>query len=210
MLFISLPLESVAYLIYNTLHSGRRRMQIKARSDRKAMGVNILVTGRPGCGKTTLVERVASALGERAGGFTSTEIRGKGGRLGFSIRTLGGSEGVLAHVNHKSRHRVGRYRVNVQDIDGVAVPAIEDAVREGKIVVIDEIARMELFSDAFRRAVSFALDSPCPVLATIQMRRDPFLDGIRERGDVRIVTVTPENRGQLVRELLRELGENGL
>jgi nucleoside-triphosphatase len=174
------------------------------------MGMNILVTGRPGCGKTTLVERVASALGERAGGFTSTEIRGKGGRLGFAIRTLDGREGVLAHVSHKSRHRVGRYGVNVRDIDAVAVPAIEDAVSEEKIAVIDEIARMELFSEAFRRAVLLALDSPYPVLATIQMRRGPFLDGIREREDVRIVTVTPENREQLVRELLRELGENGL
>jgi nucleoside-triphosphatase len=108
-------------------------------------------------------------------------------------------------VSRKSRHRVGRYGVNVQDIDAVAVPAIESAVREKKIVVIDEIARMELFSEAFRRAVTLALDSPCPVLATIQMRRDPFLDAIRERGDVRILTVTPENRKQLVGELLREL-----
>ena len=166
--------------------------------------MNILVTGRPGCGKTTLVERVAAALGERAGGFTSTEIRGQGGRLGFAIRTLDGREGVLAHVNHKSRHRIGRYRVNVRDIDAVAVPALDDAMREGKIVIIDEIARMELFSEVFCRAVSFALDSPCPVLATIQMRRDPFLDAIREREDVRIITVTPENRKQLVSELLSE------
>ncbi len=180
-------------------------MQIATRSDEEAMGVNILVTGKPGCGKTTLVERVASALGERAGGFTSTEICGKGGRLGFAIRTLDGREGVLAHVNHKSRHRVGRYGVNVRDVDAVAVPAIESTVRESRIVIIDEIARMELFSEAFRRAVVLALDSQCPVLATIQMRRDPFLDAIREREDVRIVTVTPENREQLVEELFREL-----
>jgi nucleoside-triphosphatase len=166
---------------------------------------NILVTGRPGCGKTTLVERVAAALGGRAGGFTSSEIRGPRGRVGFAIRTLDGREGVLAHINHKSPHRVGRYRVNVADIDAVGVPAIVEAVSAGKIVIIDEIARMELFSSAFREAVLEALDSPSRVLAAIQMRRDPFLDAIRARPDTTLVTITPENRNQLVEGLIREL-----
>jgi nucleoside-triphosphatase len=169
------------------------------------MKKNILVTGRPGCGKTTLVERVASALGGSAGGFTSTEIRSSRGRVGFAIKTLDGKEGVLAHVSHKSSHRVGRYHVNVGDIDAVAVPAIEDAVQAGKIVVIDEIARMELFSSAFRTAVINALESPCRLLGAIQARRDAFLDKIRARPDVSLITITPQNRDSLARELTREL-----
>ncbi len=171
------------------------------------MKQNVLITGKPGCGKTTLVEKVAFALGERAGGFTSSEIRGPSGRVGFIILTLEGKEGMLAHVNHKSPHRVGRYRVNVGDIDSVAVPAIEEAVRAGRIVVIDEIARMELFSDAFRGAVIAALDSPSRVLATIQRRGDPFLDRLRARPDVTLVTVTPENRDGLVDVLIREFDD---
>ena len=169
------------------------------------MKKNIFITGKPGCGKTTLVEKVAAALGARAGGFTSTEIRGPRGRVGFALRTLGGREGVLAHVNCKSPHRVGRYRVNIEDIDSVAVPAIEEALQAGKIVIIDEIARMELFSKTFRNAVIGALDSPCRGLATVQLRRDPFLDAIRARSDVSLITVTPGNRNRLVQELVRVL-----
>lgn len=169
------------------------------------MNKNILVTGRPGCGKTTLVERVAAVLGENAGGFTSTEIRGPRGRLGFAIRTLDGKEGVLAHVNHRSTHRVGRYRVNIGDVDAVAVPAVRDALRDGRIVIIDEIARMELFSASFRDAVREALDAPRRVLATVQLRRDAFLDAIRARDDVTIFTMAPGNRDDLADMILRDL-----
>ena len=171
------------------------------------MKKNILITGRPGCGKTTLVEKVAAALAERAGGFTSTEIRESRGRVGFALRTLNGNEGVLAHVKQKSPHRIGRYGVNVRDVDAVAVPAIREAAEAGKVVIIDEIARMELFSAAFREAVTKALDSPSRVLANIQMRRDAFLDEVRSRPDVTLITITPENRDRLAGELMRELKE---
>lgn len=170
------------------------------------MKQNILVTGKPGCGKTTLVQKVASALGERAGGFTSTEIRGPAGRLGFAIRTLDGKEGVLAHVKCRSCHRVGRYGVRIADIDAVAVPAIEAAVQAGKVVVIDEIARMELFSGKFREAVLRALDSPSRVLAAIQLRRELFLDEVRARPDVTLIIITARERESLAGELIRELG----
>lgn len=172
------------------------------------MKKNILITGAPGCGKTTLLEKVAAPLGKQAGGFTTGEIRDPRGRLGFAIRTLGGSEGVLAHKDLKSPHRVGRYGVNTHDIDAIAVPSIQDAVRMGKIVIIDEIARMELFSNAFREAVVCALNSPSRMLATIQMRRDAFLDEIKARPDVTLMTLTAQNRGQLANTLIQELGEN--
>jgi nucleoside-triphosphatase len=73
------------------------------------------------------------------------------------------------------------------------------------VVVIDEIAPMELFSDAFREAVLEALDAPCRVLATIQRREHPFLDAIRRRPDVTLVEVSPENRDTLVTEIAADL-----
>jgi nucleoside-triphosphatase len=166
---------------------------------------NILLTGKPGCGKTTVVQRVAAELGERAGGFYSREIRKNAIRTGFSIRTLDGREGMLAGVKLKSPHRVGRYGVNVRDVDLIVVPSIRDAVRAGKIVVIDEIAFMELFSSAFREAVTEALDSSSPVLATLQIRRDPFLEALRKRADCLLLTCTPASRSRLPDEVLHLL-----
>src|SRR6266571_567965 len=39
------------------------------------MTEKVLLTGRPGCGKTTLIKRVVSNLARRAGGFYTMEIR---------------------------------------------------------------------------------------------------------------------------------------
>jgi nucleoside-triphosphatase len=166
---------------------------------------NILVTGSPGCGKTTLACRVAEALGDRAGGFVTEEVRERGTRTGFGIRTLAGERGILADVRRGSGPRVGKYRVCLPDLERVAVPALRSATAAGGIVVIDEIGKMELFSAAFREAVLEALDSAARVLATIHARREPFGDRIRARDDVSLLALTRENRDRLTEEVLAVL-----
>jgi len=169
---------------------------------------NILVTGRPGVGKTTLVRRVAEALsgeGIRCGGFYTEEVREEGERVGFRIVTLDGEEGVLAWKGLRSSHRVGKYGVNVRDIEGVAVGALRRALKGADVVVIDEIAKMELFCPSFAPAVRECLDSPLPVLATMQMRSLPFIEEVKGRGDVRLFTITPGNREGLVLEVLEAI-----
>lgn len=158
---------------------------------------NLLVTGLPGCGKSTLILRVLRRVYVAAGGFTTAEIRDPGGgRTGFRITGLSGVDGVLAHVSFTSGPRVGRYRVNVDDLDRIGVAEIEHAVDDpsAAIIVIDEIARMELLSERFRHAVTRALESPKPLLGTIQARRDPFLDRVRARPDTTIIHI---ERGSL-------------
>ena len=80
---------------------------------------NVLFTGSPGCGKSTLIEKIVARTKRSATGFFTREIRAHGRRVGFSINTLNGKEGVLAHQNIKSRYKVGKYGVNIQDIDSL-------------------------------------------------------------------------------------------
>ena len=89
-----------------------------------------------------------------------------GHRVGFSINTLNGKECVLAHQNIKSRYKVGKYGVNIQDIDSLAVPAMHTNDKN-VIVVIDEIGKMECFSPLFRDTVMAILNSKNPVLGSI-------------------------------------------
>jgi nucleoside-triphosphatase len=162
------------------------------------MSGNILLTGVPGVGKTTLVRRVLEGVDARIGGFYTEEIRERGKRVGFSIRTFDGRTGVLAHVKHKGPHRVGKYGVNIEDLERVAAGSVVSAVESDDLVVIDELGRMELFSVLFQRAVMEALDSVKPVFGTIQVRRNPFLNAVRSRDDVRVIEVTSRNRDALV------------
>lgn len=167
--------------------------------------MNLLLTGRPGVGKTTVIRRTLAHLGLHADGFYTEEIRGARGRLGFRITGLDGASGILAHVDYKGPHRVSKYCVNVNDIRRVAVAALERALREADVIVADEIGRMEAFCPEFREMIVRCLDSPKPVLGTIQARPHPWIDSVRARADTEVVEVTPANRDALSACLARRI-----
>jgi nucleoside-triphosphatase len=162
-----------------------------------------LLTGRPGCGKTTLVRGVVESLPLRAAGFYTRELRAPDGRRrGFEIVTLDGQRATLAHVDIHSPYRVSRYGVDVPSIDAVAVPAIQRARQECDLVVIDEIGKMELYSEAFRAAVLAAVDSGKCVLGTILLGSHPWADGIRVRPSVQLFRLSEANRDEVRASLL--------
>ena len=149
-----------------------------------------LLTGRPGTGKTSLVRQAVAELKGKAGGFYTEEIRVQGTRLGFKLITLDGQEAVLAHVDFQSRYRVGKYGVDVDALERVGVPALAEAIKQQDVIVIDEIGRMELFSNRFREVVMETIQSGKRVLCTIMLKPDPWADDIKRQPQVRLVEVT--------------------
>src|SRR5207253_25633 len=121
------------------------------------MTKKILLTGRPGCGKTTLIKRVVKELALPAGGFYTEEIRERGRRVGFKIVTLEGKEAVLAHVDFKTAQCVGKYRLDLAGLETVGIEALRTALRARQLVVIDEIGPMEIRSGIFCDVVNEAL-----------------------------------------------------
>ena len=134
---------------------------------------NILFTGPPGCGKTTLVKKIVEQLLTPSTGFITQEIREKGKRVGFTINTLDGKEALLAHINVSGRYRVGRYRVLLESIDRIAVQSMIPKTQK-ELVVIDEIGKMECFSSLFRKTVLDVLDKPNVLIGTISVRGDQY------------------------------------
>ena len=165
------------------------------------MSEKVLLTGRPGCGKTTLIKRVVNNLPRRAGGFYTEEIRDGVTRAGFKIVTLDGEEVVFAHVDLKTPEHLGKYGLDLSALETIGVGAVRQAVRSTRLVVIDEIGPMEIRSAIFRHAVNEALDSGVPVLATIFAQSLPFTDAIKSRPDVTLIEVRPDNRKRLDSEL---------
>ena len=162
---------------------------------------NILITGPPRCGKSTLIEKVVKRIEEPVTGFFTLEIKEKGRRVGFSINTLDGREGILAHQKSKSRFKVGKYGVNLKDIDSIAVPAMIPA-RKDEIVVIDEIGKMECFSSLFKETLIKVLSLSNWIIGSIAQKGDPFIQRIKERDDVLLIRVTAQNRDILVDQIL--------
>ena len=165
---------------------------------------NILITGNPGVGKTTIIKKLAENLHPIAGGFLTEEIRERGTRVGFAIKDVhSGRQGILSHIKTKSRFRVGKYGVNVEEFESVGVKALEDAlVREG-VVIIDEIGKMELFSDLFRQMLVRVFESPHPVIATIRKKKNPFVATLKNRPDTIVFEVTTHNRDALTGEIVK-------
>lgn len=168
------------------------------------MGKTLLLTGHPGIGKTTIIREVIHALSDRAGGFYTEEITGPGGRKGFRLMTLDGQETILAHreIRDRKAPRVGRYGVDVQALDRVGVAALHRAMADGKVVVVDEIGRMELYSSAFRDAIMRAIIGSTPVLGTIVRKPHPEADALKSLAQVTLWDVTPRTRAELPEKVL--------
>lgn len=171
------------------------------------MSLVYLLTGKPGTGKTSLIKEVAASLKGRVGGFYTEEIRSAGTRLGFKLVTLDGQETILAHVNIHSPHRVSKYGVDIAALDRTGVVALRRALEQSELIVIDEIGKMELFSESFRQAVLELIDSGKKVLGTIMLSPHPWADEIKHHPRVKVIELTRDNRQKVLaeaREWLRE------
>lgn len=162
----------------------------------------LLITGNPGVGKTTVLLKTIEALkakGYSIGGMISREVRTYGKRVGFEILDLeGGRRGWLAHVNQKYGPRVGKYRVNLGDLNNVGAAAVEKAVKKADVVAIDEVGPMELHSQKFKEAVERAVESGKLVVGTVHWRaRHKLIEEIKARDDAEIYQVTYGNREKM-------------
>jgi nucleoside-triphosphatase len=164
-----------------------------------------LVTGPPGAGKSTVVSRVVLKLksaGVVVGGCSTSEVRSRGTRVGFEVTDLTtGRKGELASVGPRVGPKVGRYRVNLDDLAAVGAAGLEAAASGSEVIVIDEVGPMELVSPEFRRGVRRCIGSGKPVLAVVHERlEDDLISELKSRAESTTV-VTPDNRDAAVDEL---------
>ncbi len=161
----------------------------------------LLLTGRPGIGKTTVIRRVAEALrAERVAGFYTAEERARGGRTGFRIVTLDGRSRPMAGIDISSPHRVGKYGVDVAAIDAVAATAL--APEAARIFLVDEIGRMECASPTFVAAVQRLLAADRVVVASVALKGDGLIAEVKRLPGIALREVTAQNRDRLPEEVI--------
>jgi nucleoside-triphosphatase len=169
---------------------------------------NLLLTGTPGCGKTTVVLRlVGLARDLRLAGFHTQELRERGRRVGFeAVGLSSGLRCVLAHARSRSRLRVGRYGVDPDGLAPLVRAELERGPGEADAFVVDEIGKMELHSEPFVAAVRRLLEGPAPVLTTVTLKGRGLIAEVKGRADVQVLPVTAENRDRLPAAVAHWLG----
>ena len=163
----------------------------------------IAITGRPGVGKSTVCRNILEHLTCTYGGMVSADIRIEGERVGFGITDISTKEqGILAH---KDDHGpcVGKYNVNLDDLNNIGVNSIKNALSYN-LVVIDEIAPMEFKSQEFVKIVEKALDSGKDMLVVLHQKSNhPLAQRIRE--EFELYTVTEDNRESIVAVIVNRI-----
>tara|TARA_B100001179_G_scaffold185159_1_gene140869 strand:- start:66 stop:656 length:591 start_codon:yes stop_codon:yes gene_type:complete len=183
------------------------------------MGIHpkIGITGLPRSGKSAVLDKVVSMVIEERkadprnpgtnviGGMRTEAIIEDGERVGYAcIDIETGDSGVMAHREIDSRNRILGYGIDPTEIDRVGVPAIQNAVGNCEILVVDEVGKFSVESEGFVAAVREALDYDMPTLLTLHKKsRHPLLQDIRRRDDGRILEVTPVNRALLPYKILK-------
>ena len=166
---------------------------------------NILITGYPNTGKTTLIQKVQEKLTCKIAGLITYEKRVKGKRVGFYIADFCGNRMTMADVNLDSPYRVAQYGVNIESFEKIGIPALIDAKKNSDIILIDEIGTMETFSDEFCNVLIEIFNSRQPLIATITKKDSHFANTLKNRDDVHLFNLTTENRNLLVEKVFEEV-----
>jgi nucleoside-triphosphatase len=166
---------------------------------------NLLITGSPGVGKTTIIRKLLVELDDlEMAGFYTLEIREGSRREGFRLVGLDGSEGILSHVRIRSRHRVGKYGVDLEGFE-TFLSSLDLPNTTSSLVLVDEVGKMECISELFRSTMRGLLGSDKVVVATISLRGAGFIGEVKTRSDCETIDIDRKNRDGMTRVLANDI-----
>jgi nucleoside-triphosphatase len=109
----------------------------------------------------------------------------------------------VAHIDIKGPNRASKYGGDVRGFDERVVPILDPDTAGVELFVIDEIGKMECFSERFVEAVRRLLESDKPILATVAQKGSGFIREVKDYPALRLLHLTRENRDEVTRKVVR-------
>lgn len=168
--------------------------------------MKLLLTGKPGSGKTTALINFLKQVPDKTG-FWTQEVRENGDRVAFELVSSGGPKTILARVDFEGPV-VGRFKVDLDSLNRF-LGELPRANSSG-VLYIDEIGPMELYSQDFRRLVREYFELPNFFVGTIKISHpDELIKEALARKDALLIEVTNDNRqeiGEVLSSVASSLG----
>tara|TARA_B100000579_G_scaffold406547_1_gene393065 strand:+ start:834 stop:1394 length:561 start_codon:yes stop_codon:yes gene_type:complete len=166
--------------------------------------VKVAISGQPGTGKTKTVLRIAKMVEEKfnIGGFTTHPIEEDGEIVGYNLKDfITQEEELSASVRWDVKPKVpGRnpestpLGIRLDAVNRIATASVQRAIEESDLILVDEVGKLVSESKEFSAVLKEALKCGKPMLITMHKRsRNPLLQSIRKRDDLRTLEVTPIN-----------------
>ena len=162
---------------------------------------HLFLTGEKRVGKSTVLQRLLHNRDVEVRGFLTVRLRTPGGASIHMLRA--GREDAYTADNRLFVKENGVFVVNPANFDRIGCGILQE-MQSADIVLMDELGPAEGEAYAFQQAVLNRLDGDIPVYGVLQRGESAFLEAIKERPDVQIVTVTETNRQQLPKILLAQ------
>lgn len=163
--------------------------------------MNIIITGPKHIGKSTVISAVLRGFKGSVSGFITEFDHRASSTRELRLRSIDASLSRCA-VSWQD----GKYRVFPTVFDEFASALINC---QSDLVVIDELGKFEKDCSELRNAVYEALVSPCTLVASVRLDAPGWIAGLKTRSDIRLITVTEDNRDTLPKEILNAISGYG-
>jgi len=172
----------------------------------------ILLTGRPRCGKSSLIQNILSRFELPLGGFAMQRLTKTGKTWAFRLLDLTEE----SYASHQESDKLfddiaiymsvpGKWQGNIKVFNGKGSNALEKCLGGNQLVIMDELGIFERDALAFQASVFKILNSSLPVLGVLKDKSNPFLDNIRNHPDVSIFEYPGEQVEQKIQQLLARI-----
>lgn len=172
------------------------------------MSNKILITGLPGCGKSTLISRIIDYYTKHnfiIHGFITPEVREHDKRIGFDIIDIfSGEKSQLARVGKfNTKYRLGKYNIFIDKFDKFMEKTLNLEKTQFDLIIIDEIGKMELFSEGFQEIIKRIFNTDISIIATIGLNlRHSLKNYLLDIPSVHLLKLNPQNFNLIFKEVI--------
>ena len=158
---------------------------------------HIFLTGDVQIGKSTVINKAVMMLDVPVGGFRT---------VGANYQKDGSSDIIIYPA--EKRPEEGKIAAHRTPDGRISYPEVFDTYgaeylrRPAKLILMDELGFLETDAKLFQKAVFETLDKTTPVLGVIRNKNTAFLDAVRARNDIILLTVTKENRDSIPEKIV--------